>query len=80
MEKFGLNISGPGGVIYEGECESLILPVHDGTYGIQAKHCNAIIAMVPGKVVYTSGEIKNETEIGGGIAEFSSNKAILLTF
>ncbi|MBR3538519.1 MAG: ATP synthase F1 subunit epsilon [Eubacterium sp.] len=37
---------------YEGEMESLVVPTIDGEYGIQARHRNLVIAIVPGIMKY----------------------------
>ena len=36
MNSFILNITASSGEFYQGSCESMVLPVKDGVYGVQA--------------------------------------------
>ena len=52
MKTFALHILSPDRTFYDGECESLVLPIVDGKYGIMADHSNTIAAVVPGELSY----------------------------
>ncbi len=65
---------------YEGECESLIIPMEDGQYGVQANHVNSICAIVPGLLSFqVPGEEKRrEAVVSNGIMKFEENDALIL--
>lgn len=50
MKKFQLKFLAADRNFYEGECESLIVPLSDGMLGILAGHTNMMGAIVPGEV------------------------------
>lgn len=52
MTTFKLAILSPERPFFEGEAESLTVPVHDGEMGILANHSNLISAVVPGILRY----------------------------
>ena len=56
MKAFHLKILAAEGLFYEGECESLILPISDGHYGILADHQNTCAAIKPGTLEFTVPE------------------------
>ena len=41
MNSFILNITASSGEFYQGSCESMVLPVKDGVYGVQAGHSSS---------------------------------------
>ena len=53
MKTFTLRILGADEPFYEGACESLILPLSDGKYGVQAHHADTIAAIVPGTLRFS---------------------------
>ena len=48
MSPFQVFILAADNVLYEGPCESLIVPTSQGQYGILANHSNMISAVIPG--------------------------------
>ena len=48
MNTFSLKILAAERVFYDGACVSLTVPTLDGLYGVQARHEDAILAVVPG--------------------------------
>ena len=44
MNSFILNITASSGEFYQGSCESMVLPVKDGVYGVQAGHSPVLVA------------------------------------
>lgn len=53
MKNFQLSILAADFPFYTGGCESLIIPMADGKYGIMAHHINTMIAVIPGTLSYT---------------------------
>ena len=43
MNSFILNITASSGEFYQGSCESMVLPVKDGVYGVQAGHSPVLV-------------------------------------
>ncbi|MBO5994292.1 MAG: ATP synthase F1 subunit epsilon [Firmicutes bacterium] len=52
MNTFELHILAAERSFYEGPCESLILPLTEGMYGIQANHINMMAGVLPGELTY----------------------------
>lgn len=52
MKPFHVSILAADKPVYEGPCESLIVPTTRGQYGILAGHSNMISAIVPGTLTY----------------------------
>lgn len=53
MSTFKLQLIEADGRLYEGECQSVIVPTTDGLYGIMANHCPVIASIIPGEVKFT---------------------------
>ncbi len=79
MNAFSLSILSAERRFYNGKCVSIIVPTSQGQYGIQAKHCNMIAAVVPGMLKYTTpdGEIVIAA-ISEGIVKVEDNQVVLL--
>ena len=56
MNSFSLHILAAERNFYEGDCESLVVPITDGSYGIMANHKNMVAAIVPGIMEYSIPE------------------------
>ena len=52
MRPFYVSILAADKPVYEGSCESLVVPTIRGQYGILAGHSNMISAIVPGTLSY----------------------------
>ncbi len=52
MKAFNCKIYEADSTFFEGQLESLIIPIYDGEYGVLADHRNAVIAIVPGMMKY----------------------------
>ena len=78
MNSFILNITASSGEFYQGSCESMVLPVKDGVYGVQAGHSPVLVAIHMGMLKLTvDGEIR-EILVGDGIAEVTPTFVLLL--
>ena len=78
MNSFILNITASSGEFYQGSCESMVLPVKDGAYGVQAGHSPVLVAIHMGMLKFTvDGEIR-EILVGDGIAEVTPTFVLLL--
>ena len=78
MNSFILNITASSGEFYQGSCESMVLPVKDGVYGVQAGHSPGLVAIHMGLLKFTvDGEIR-EILVGDGIAEVTPTFVLLL--
>ena len=78
MNSFILNITASSGEFYQGSCESMVLPVKDGVYGVQAGHSPVLVAIHMVMLKFTvDGEIR-EILVGDGIAEVTPTFVLLL--
>ena len=79
MKTFELKILTAEKTFYDGPCESLILPISDGHYGILADHQNTIAAIFPGILEFTvPGEGKQYAAISNGTFLMEDNKVLIL--
>lgn len=79
MNSFKTQILAADNVFYEGECESLIVPTSDGQYGIQARHSNAISAIVPGIMTYRiPGEEAKIAAVSSGLVKIEGGEVLVL--
>ena len=79
MSSFTVHILAADKVLYEGDCESLIIPTPWGQYGILAHHCKAICAIVSGRLTYKlpGGEVKYAA-VSDGLVKIENNDVLVL--
>ena len=78
MNSFILNITASSGEFYQGSCESMVLPVNDGVYGVQAGHSPVLVAIHMGMLKFTVDGETREILVGDGIAEVTPTFVLLL--
>lgn len=78
MNSFILNITASSGEFYQGGCESMVLPVKDGVYGVQAGHSPVLVAIHMGMLKFTVDGETREILVGDGIAEVTPTFVLLL--
>ena len=78
MNSFILNITTSSGEFYQGNCESMVLPVKDGVYGVQAGHSPVLVAIHMGMLKFTVDGETREILVGDGIAEVTPTFVLLL--
>lgn len=78
MNSFILNITASSGEFYQGSCESMVLPVKDGVYGVQAGHSPVLVAIHMGMLKSTVDGETREILVGDGIAEVTPTFVLLL--
>ena len=78
MNSFILIITASSGVFYQGNCESMVLPVKDGVYGVQAGHSPVLVAIHMGMLKFTVDGETREILVGDGIAEVTPTFVLLL--
>ena len=78
MNSFILNITASSGEFYQGNCESMVLPVKDGVYGVQAGHSPVLVAIHMGVLKFTVDGETREILVGDGIAEVTPTFVLLL--
>ena len=78
MNSFILNITASSGEFYQGSCESMVLPVKDGVYGVQAGHSPVLVAIHMGMLKFTVDGETREILVGDGIAEVTPTFVLLM--
>ena len=79
MNEFALHILAAERNFYEGPCLSLVVPITDGSYGIQSHHKNMVAAIVPGILEYTlPNEERVVTCVSQGILIVADNEVRVL--
>lgn len=79
MSTFTVHILAADKVLYEGDCESLIIPTPWGRYGILAHHCKAICAIVAGRLTYRAPGGKDQyAAVSDGLVKIEDNDVLIL--
>lgn len=79
MNTFSLVVLAAEKPFYNGQCESLVIPTTDGQYGIQAKHCDMIAAIVPGMIKMTlPGGEETVAAVSEGLIKVEHGEVLLL--
>ena len=79
MADFSLKLLAADKVFFDGECSSLVVPSADGQYGILAKHCNAVVAVVPGVAeLKPANGVKIIAFVASGIVKIENGKVLML--
>ena len=79
MSSFTVHILAADKVLYEGDCESLIIPTPWGQYGILAHHCKAICAIVAGRLTYrVPGGEDRYAAVSDGLVKIEDNDVLIL--
>ncbi len=79
MNTFELHILAAERSFYEGPCESLILPLTEGMYGIQANHVNMIAGVMPGELTYrVPGGTNEHVACSRGMVKVENNEVTVL--
>ena len=79
MESFYIHILAEDHVLCRGDCTSLVLPLIDGLYGIQAHHSSMISAVIPGVLSCTmaDGTVINAA-VSNGLVKVEDNDVLVL--
>ncbi|MBR5490168.1 MAG: ATP synthase F1 subunit epsilon [Oscillospiraceae bacterium] len=79
MASFYVHILAEDHVLVRGDCLSLVLPLPDGLYGIQAHHSNMISAVIPGllKCTMKDGTVINAA-VSNGLVKVEDNDVLVL--
>ena len=79
MSSFTVHILAADKVLYEGECESLVIPTPWGQYGILAHHCKAICAIKAGRLTYRApGGRDKYAAVSDGLVKIEDNDVLIL--
>ena len=79
MTPFQVSILAADNVLYEGPCESLIVPTLQGQYGILAHHSNMISAVVPGERSYRVPDGEEQlAAVSAGLVKVENNEVLVL--
>ena len=79
MSTFTVHILAADKVLYEGDCESLVIPTPWGQYGVLAHHCKAICAIVAGRLTYRApGGKPQYAAVSDGLAKIGDNDVLIL--
>ena len=79
MTVFHLEILSPERTFYNGDCVSLVVPITNGMFGIQAHHEPVTAAIADGEVRFTlpDGSVRL-CAVSGGMVDVSDNDARIL--
>lgn len=83
MNTFHLRILAADDMFFEGECENLIVPSPDGSFGVQAHHSNMISAVFPGELHYRPSEgpdagVEKIAAVSSGLIKVENNDVLVL--
>ncbi len=76
---FHLQLMTPEGVLFDGQVQAVILPGHDGYFGVLANHAPLVAELGIGEVVVTPADGQRRYfAITGGIGEVGENTVAVL--
>ena len=83
MNTFHLRVLASDDLFFEGECDNLVVPCPDGSFGIQAWHANMISAVSPGELRYrpADGDQAGQEQIAAvssGLVKVENNDVLVL--
>ena len=83
MNTFHLRVLASDDLFFEGECDNLVVPCPDGSFGIQAWHANMISAVSPGELRYrpADGDQAGQEQtaaVPSGLAKVENNDVLVL--
>lgn len=83
MNTFHLRVLASDDLFFEGECDNLVVPCPDGSFGIQARHANMISAVSPGELRYrpADGDQASQEQIAAvssGLVKVENNDVLVL--
>ena len=78
MPSFLLEIVTPDRQFYNGQAESLILPIQDGFYGVETGHEPVVTSVEPGELRYRVDGQWRVAAVNSGFAEIMPDRVILL--
>lgn len=78
MKKFKLSIYASDKIVYEGECESLVIPTTTGQLGILANHSNLISLTIPGKLTFKNDGKEDVRIVSQGMVKIEDNEVLVL--
>lgn len=80
MASFSLSILAADCPFYKGDCVSLVVPTPGGQYGILANHSNTISAIVPGILLFRTGEGEpmQAASVSEGLVKVEDNQVLVL--
>ena len=74
---FNLKIYATDKVVYDGDCESIVLPATDGEYALLANHEDLLIALVLGETRFVVNGETNVFFTGLGFAYVQNNSVVV---
>ena len=79
MKNFSLKIFAADRVFYQGECQSLVIPTVDGSYGIMAGHESLVVAVTIGLASFTDGGGKRQNAVlSSGICKIDGSGVLIM--
>lgn len=79
MDSFYIHILAEDHVVARGDCISMVIPVEDGLYGIQAHHSSMISAIVPGVLSCTMADGSAiRAVVSRGLVKVENNDVLVL--
>ena len=79
MDSFYIHVLAEDHVVARGDCVSMVLPLEDGLYGIQAHHSNMISAIIPGILSCTMADGSTiRSAVSRGLVKVEKNDVLVL--
>ena len=79
MRSFYIHVLAEDHVLVRGDCLSLVLPLVDGLYGIQANHSPMLSAVVPGELSCTMADGSSiSAAVSNGLVKVENNDVLVL--
>jgi F-type H+-transporting ATPase subunit epsilon len=78
-EKFKVNITTPGKLVFEDNVEMVTIPGEEGEFGVLAGHSPLISGIASGLIsIYSDNSLKDRVFVAGGFAEVNQKEVNIL--
>lgn len=68
----------PARMLVSAEADEVVAPGTEGYFGVLPGHAALLATLAPGEVTYRSGQTEHHVAVGGGFAEVTAERVIIL--
>jgi len=68
----------PARMLVSAEADEVVAPGVEGYFGVLPGHAAFLTKLAPGEVTYRSGQVEHYLAVGGGFAEVTAERVIIL--
>ena len=73
-----LSIIAPGGRLFNGKVNSVMLPGALGPFQVLSNHAPTVSSLIAGKVTYTAGSTSSSISVRSGFTSIAGNQVVVV--